>query len=165
MLHYFSAKGSKLTINLEGMIEDSPTAKAHFTHEVSQAQKFVEKLTVGTHNITSKTAEESAYNYKSETKNWFYAVGGYSTWGKGVATVNNDASGKLLKIIIFLLFCISCVACTDEQIGLDVSEEISVDKKAQLELATVLGLPENIDVIYSHAIKGSDQLTKLIKHK
>lgn len=60
------------------------------------------------------------------------------------------------------MFCISCVACTDEQVGLDVSEEISVDKKAQLELATVLGLPENIDVIYSHAIKGSDQLTKLI---
>jgi len=100
MLHYLSAKGSKRPIDLEGMIEASPTAKAHFTHEVSQAQRFVEKLAVGTHQITSKTAE-SAYNYKSETKNWFYAVGGYSTWGKGVVTVNKDGSGQLIYSLKF----------------------------------------------------------------
>ena len=100
MLHYLSAKGTKLHINLEGMIDAGPTAKAHFVNEVSQAQKFVEKLSVGRHKITSKTAE-SAYNYKSETKNWFYAVGGYSTWGKGFATVKKEASGKLIYSLDF----------------------------------------------------------------
>ena len=58
------------------------------------------------------------------------------------------------------MFCISCVACTDEQVGLDVSEEISVDKKAQLELATVLGLPENIDVIVFHLINYTSELVR-----
>lgn len=100
MLHYLSAKGSRLHINLEGMISAGSTAKAHFVNEVSQAQKFVEKLPIGTHQIASKTAE-SAYNYKSETKNWFYAVGGYSTWGKGLAKVEIDAAGSLIYSLNF----------------------------------------------------------------
>ncbi len=100
MLHYLSAQGTTLHINLEGMIEAGSTAKAHFVNEVSQAQKFVEKLTVGRHLITSKNTE-SAYNYKSETTNWFYAVGGYSTWGKGIATINEDTNGKLIFSLEF----------------------------------------------------------------
>lgn len=94
MLHYLSAKGNKLPINLEGMVTASPTAQAHFKNEVNQAKRFVEKLTEGTHQFTSKTAE-SSYNYKSETTNWFYAVGGYSSWGKGSATVAKDTKGQL----------------------------------------------------------------------
>ncbi len=90
MLHYLNASGNTLTINLENMIDSGLTAKAHFRNEVSQAQIFVETLGVGTHSITSKTAE-SAYNYKNETYNWFFAVGGYSTWGKGTATIVKTA--------------------------------------------------------------------------
>ena len=92
MLHYMGASGRKFTIDLEGMINSGPTAKARFRNEVSQAQKFVETLGVGRHQITSKMAE-SAYNYKHESSNWYFAVGGYSTWGKGTATVHNGARG------------------------------------------------------------------------
>jgi hypothetical protein len=92
MKHYLDASGRDFTINLEGMVNSGPTAKKRFKHEVSQAQKFVETLGVGTHQITSKTAE-SAYNYKNESKNWYFAVGGYSTWGKGTATVTSGATG------------------------------------------------------------------------
>ncbi len=93
MLHYLHASGRTLTINLESMVDSGPTATGRFRNEVAQAQKFVESLPVGTHSITSKTAE-SAYNFKDESKDWYFAVGGYSTWGKGTATVSNGAAGR-----------------------------------------------------------------------
>lgn len=91
--HYFQNSGRSYTIDLEGMLDEVPTAKKMFEFEVDQARAFVETLPPGTHNITSRTAE-SSYNYKTESKNWFYAVGGYSIWGKGVATVTVTPSGN-----------------------------------------------------------------------
>ncbi len=91
MKHYLDASGMTYTINLESMVDSGPTARGRFRNEVRQAQKFVETLNIGTHSITSKSAE-SAYNYKNESKNWFFAVGGYSTWGKGSATVQVSGS-------------------------------------------------------------------------
>lgn len=93
MKHYMDATGMDLTINLESMLEAGPTAKARLRDEVTQARKFVETLPEGRHEITSKTVE-GAYNYKEETWNWFYAVGGYVSWGKGVATVKKGAAGR-----------------------------------------------------------------------
>ena len=92
MKHYMDASGTTLNIDLEGMVAAGPTATAHFKNEVRQAQKFVETLAVGRHVITSISAE-SAYNYKNEGTNWYFAVGGYSTWGKGTATVRNGPFG------------------------------------------------------------------------
>lgn len=93
MKHYLDASGRTFSINLEGMVDSGPTARGRFKNEVRQAQKFVETLDVGTHSIMSKTAE-SAYNFKNESKNWYFAVGGYSTWGKGTAIVRNGAAGR-----------------------------------------------------------------------
>jgi hypothetical protein len=90
MKHYLDNSGRTLTIDLEGMVDEVPTAKARFQNEVSQAKTFVESLNAGTSEITSKNAE-SAYNFKKESYNWFFAVGGYSTWGKGTATVKDVA--------------------------------------------------------------------------
>jgi hypothetical protein len=49
-------------------------------------------LAPGTHGITSLHAE-NGYNRKSENANWFYAIGGYSTWGKGTAVVE-EVNGR-----------------------------------------------------------------------
>jgi hypothetical protein len=97
MKHYMDASGSRLTIDLEDMVSSGPTATERFKNEVRQAQLFVEKLPVGSHVFTSLTAE-SAYNYKHEGKNWYFAVGGYSTWGSGRATVRNGATGKEYEV-------------------------------------------------------------------
>lgn len=91
MKHYLNTSGADLKINLESMIDSGPTAKGRFRDEISQAKKFVETLPIGTHQISSKFAE-SAYNYKEESSNWFYAVGGYASWGKGTATVTKGAT-------------------------------------------------------------------------
>jgi peptidoglycan hydrolase-like protein with peptidoglycan-binding domain len=94
MYHYLQAKGTSLTIRLENMIKEVPSAKKRFENEVNQAKKFVESLPIGSHSITSKKPD-SAYNAKIENKNWYFAVGGYSTWGKGTAVVTKAAGGTL----------------------------------------------------------------------
>jgi hypothetical protein len=90
--HYLRNTGKDYTIDLEGMINEVPRASTIYKSELSQAIKFVQGLSPGTHNITSGKAT-SGYNYQSESKNWFFAVGGYSVWGKGVAKVTDKGKG------------------------------------------------------------------------
>lgn len=98
MRHYLENTGTTLTINLEGMITSGPVAQARFRDEVSQAQTFVEKLPAGIHNITSKGAQ-AAYNRKEHSRDWYFAIGGYSTWGRGAATVRSGASGMEYELL------------------------------------------------------------------
>lgn len=93
MAHYLGNSGSTYTIDLEDMIEDVPSARQRFEAEAQQAQQFVELLDPGTHAITSRMMQ-GGYNTKSENWNWFFAIGGYSSWGKGTATVRQGAGGR-----------------------------------------------------------------------
>jgi peptidoglycan hydrolase-like protein with peptidoglycan-binding domain len=97
MRHYLDNSGKPYTIRLAGMLEQVPSARERYEDEVAQAQEFVEKLAVGRHLITSQQAE-TGYNTKAENWNWFYAIGGYSVWGKGVAHVAQGASGREYKL-------------------------------------------------------------------
>ncbi|MBU4263926.1 MAG: peptidoglycan-binding protein [Proteobacteria bacterium] len=97
MYHYLGNTGKTLEIDLEGMIQEVPSAKKRFENEVNQAKRFVEMLPEGTYDIASKNAE-SAYNFKRENRNWFYAVGGYSTWGQGKVSVKKAPSGMEYKL-------------------------------------------------------------------
>ncbi len=90
MAHYLGNSGKALTIDLEDMIDDVPSAKERYEAEVSQAKTFVETLQPGSHQITSRQAQ-GGYNEKEENWNWFFAIGGYSSWGKGTATVAVNA--------------------------------------------------------------------------
>lgn len=93
MVHYLNNTGKAYTIDLEDMVEDVPSARARYEDEVAQAQELVEKLPAGTHTIHSIKAE-NGYNYQSESRNWFFAIGGYTKWGQGTAVVRS-VSGKL----------------------------------------------------------------------
>ena len=94
MLHYLGNTGKDLTIDLEGLIEDVVGERKVFENELTIARKYVESLNVGTHQITSDKVTSGPYITKSESWNWFFAVGGYSIWGKGTATVSKDAAGQ-----------------------------------------------------------------------
>lgn len=63
-----------------------------FEAEAAQAQSFVELLDVGVHAITSRMMQ-GGYNKKDENWNWYFATGGYSSWGKGNATVTKGSGG------------------------------------------------------------------------
>lgn len=84
--HYFEGNGP-LTIKLEKMIRETASARGRLLWAAQEAQKFCNTLPPGTHNIVSTSANKG-YNNLQESKNWFYAVGGYSTWAKGVANIS-----------------------------------------------------------------------------
>jgi len=90
LMHYFGSSGNDYTIRLQNMIDDVPSAKDLFNREIAMAQAYVESLPSGTHQITSGSAS-SGYDRKDESWNWFYAVGGYSAWGKGTAISCGDS--------------------------------------------------------------------------
>ncbi len=93
MFHYFENKGRDLTIDLEGMVDEVPSAKLLFEKEVALAKKYVEGLPIGSHTFTSRRAI-NGYNRKKESSNWYFAIGGYSVWSKGTAQVSLGAGGK-----------------------------------------------------------------------
>jgi len=93
MYHYFDNSGIKYSIDLQDMIDDVQDAKTVYEREVENAKLFVQTLPVGTHSITTDTAA-GGYNREVQNWNWFYAVGGYSAWIKGVAKVEQDATGR-----------------------------------------------------------------------
>lgn len=84
--HYFGNSGSPLRIDAEGMVKEVPSAWKVYEAEVAQAKDFAERLPPGQHHIASKKTN-AGYNQQSENKNWFFAVGGYVAWGKGLADI------------------------------------------------------------------------------
>ncbi len=86
MFQYFRNTGDDPVIDLAGMLKDVPSTRELFQQELDAAKKFVETLPVGTHAITSD-AVSHGYHTKAESTNWYFAVGGYAVWGKGMADV------------------------------------------------------------------------------
>lgn len=84
MAHYLNNSGKDYNIDLEGMLNNVKDEKKNFDNELVRARRFVETLPVGTYQITSAKAT-GGYVLQSENKNWFFATGGYSFWGKGTA--------------------------------------------------------------------------------
>src|SRR4028119_809554 len=87
MAHYLHTSGRDLTIDLQGLLDDVPNEKALYETELGEAKRFVQGLSEGTHQITSARAS-GGYIRQGEDTNWYFAVGGYSAWGKGEATVS-----------------------------------------------------------------------------
>ncbi len=84
--HYFGNTGTLYTLDLEAMLREVPSARHALIHEASEAVRFVEQLSIGTHSVTS-TQEDIGYNEEAESLNWYFAIGGYKRWGKGRAQV------------------------------------------------------------------------------
>ena len=89
MAHYLNNSGNPLTIDLEGMVAEVPSAKLRFETEVERIKLYVQQLPPGTFDVTS-THAVNGYNGKGESTNWFFAVGGYSVWTKGRATITGS---------------------------------------------------------------------------
>jgi peptidoglycan hydrolase-like protein with peptidoglycan-binding domain len=99
MAHYLvDNNGKPLIIDLEGMVQDVPSAKARFHRELAQTQTFVETLPLGSVNPFTSKNVEVGYNTQAESKNWFFAIGGYSTWGKGTATVSGTRAEPIYTV-------------------------------------------------------------------
>jgi len=97
MWHYLMNSGSDQIIDLEGMVRDVPSAKERYNDEVDQAKRYVETLPPGTYQIRSKMPE-NGYNYQHESRDWYFAIGGYSTWGRATATVAGDPTKRTYSV-------------------------------------------------------------------
>lgn len=91
--HYLNNTGLAYTIDLEDMVRSVPTAREAMVAEFRQAQAFIRTLPPGRHRFTSR-AGENAYNYKQESADWFFAIGGYTYWGKGEARISAGKAGR-----------------------------------------------------------------------
>ena len=97
MAHYFENTGDPLTIDLEGMVAEVPSAKLRFETDVQRIKDYVSELPPGVYDITS-TRAVNGYNRQAESSNWYFAVGGYSVWPKGRATVTGTGPGHDCKL-------------------------------------------------------------------
>jgi len=93
MEHYLSNTGAPLTIDLEGMVAEVPSAKTLFDIEVAKIKAYAGRFPPGVYDITS-THAVNGYNRQSESRNWFFAVGGYSVWTKARVTVSGSGPGR-----------------------------------------------------------------------
>lgn len=93
MLHYLVGTGSDYTIDFEDMIDDVPLTKQYYENEIELAKAYVETLPAGVHKFTSTKIMPNLYATKDQSYNWYFAIGGYSAWGKGVATVTDKPNG------------------------------------------------------------------------
>jgi hypothetical protein len=99
LYHYFGSTGLDYIIDLEGMVDEVPSAKTVYTDEIAQMQEFVEQLGVGSYQVTSRRLDYG-YNEQAENRNWFCAIGGYSVWGKGNVKAQ-EASGVRIYDVDF----------------------------------------------------------------
>ena len=92
--HYFDNSGSNLTIDLAAMLRDVKSTRDLRYEEEDAAINFADGLDLKPGSCTSITSSEASggSNRKTESPDWYYAVGGYSAWGKGNVSV--DALGN-----------------------------------------------------------------------
>jgi hypothetical protein len=60
-------------------------------------QTMVEQLAIGEHPVTSRQVDPG-YNLQSENRNWYFAIGGYGVWGKGLAKVRQAAGVRSYEV-------------------------------------------------------------------
>jgi uncharacterized protein RhaS with RHS repeats len=100
MEHYLANTGTTMTVNYERLLKDVPSQIRILNTEINEAREYVENSLTNDaefFNITSKTAS-GGYCKDEDNWNWYFAVGGYSIWGKGTAIKNGNCYDMLLQI-------------------------------------------------------------------
>ena len=95
--HYFNNTGKDLAVDLASFMGKSMTFVHKYSEEKYKAIEFCRKLKPGEYFITSSSIN-SGYFHPEESKDLFYAVGGYIFWGKGKVNIKDDEK-KERKII------------------------------------------------------------------
>jgi RHS repeat-associated protein len=89
--HYLSASGTPVSMDVYDMLDDSRSARDTYANELYEAKKFAATLAKkpnGDYDIDSRTLSQGEFS-KSDNADWFYAIGRYASWGKGVAHVKD----------------------------------------------------------------------------
>lgn len=85
--HYFRNGGTNLTIDFAKLVREVPKAKRVYDTQVAAAKAFVARLPPGRHTFTSTSGSLNHPITQADSRNWFFAVGSFTTWGSGTAQV------------------------------------------------------------------------------
>ncbi|BCW89714.1 hypothetical protein sos41_28800 [Alphaproteobacteria bacterium SO-S41] len=90
--HYFANTGTALTIDYAAMRKSGFSAGRAFGIELTRIARYIDTCPPGRWQIRSKALHRNdfTYNYKDESRDWYYAVGGYSLWATAACTVEPD---------------------------------------------------------------------------
>ncbi|MGI6124240.1 MAG: hypothetical protein ACOYIG_08660 [Acetivibrionales bacterium] len=88
MNHYLGNSGLTYTIDYGDLIGEVKNAQVARDTEINLAIAFAESIKTQKSFYISSHSATGSYADKSQSENWYYAVGGYSTWGKGSVTTN-----------------------------------------------------------------------------
>jgi len=94
MRHYLDNTGVTLEVRVENMIRQSPGAKKHYYEELNDAMEWVEG------NVGCKRTKPfvgtwtRGENEQATSKNWFFAVAGYSACGSGWGTNTSEVTSR-----------------------------------------------------------------------
>ncbi|MGI6346003.1 MAG: RHS repeat-associated core domain-containing protein [Limisphaerales bacterium] len=88
MRHYLDGSGKDYTIRFQKLLDDDDRAKHAFWLDRREAFKFAESLPnkTGCINIVAT----SPTGVTADDRNWYYAVGSFYMWGKGLVCVCGD---------------------------------------------------------------------------
>lgn len=87
--YYLANKGGAYTIDLPSLLREVSLAKQVYDLQVDTAKAFVETLLPGRHNFTSTTGSLNHAISQGLSRNWFFAVGSYTSWGSGVGVISS----------------------------------------------------------------------------
>ncbi len=92
--HYLLNTGEPLSIDLERMVRECSDAKGRYWGSLVKATQFAMSKEPGVYSITSAKMS-NGYNYKDDSANWFYAIGGHTLWSGGQIKVLPEAGGRI----------------------------------------------------------------------
>lgn len=101
MRHYLENTGLDYEVRFRNLVAENRDVRDGYRDAIDQAQKFVEQLPVGNHNITSLAC--TTYT-ATDTNNWALAVGGLNAWSKGKAIVKEDGTGRSYELFFEFQF-------------------------------------------------------------
>ena len=92
--YFYNKDGAPLKIRMDAFMELA-TAKQVLNSELDDVKKLADKLPRGMQFFITSTKHSSGYIKKSESANWFFAVGGFLAWGKGQLNITESGCYEL----------------------------------------------------------------------
>jgi hypothetical protein len=103
MYHYFGNSGTLLKIDYRSLLQSVASANTVWVNNKVFAKDFCQSLPFGNHDIVSKEST-AVYCSKDQSRNWFYAVGGFHCWGKGTVTIEGAPGQRRYRLWFTWLF-------------------------------------------------------------
>ncbi|SRR6266481_5371658 len=92
--YYHLNSGRPHGVNLAAMINAVPSAKKLYSTLARKIAFYIENFPAGSWDVTSKHTW-GGYDHQKESRNWYFAVGGYTAWMKGRVRITGSGANRV----------------------------------------------------------------------